>query len=62
MVILLVILAFIALGIGLFTLSEATMGVGILAVGCFFAILARIAQASHHHNELKLMQQMHKNS
>ncbi len=62
MVILLVILAFVAIGIGLFTLTQATMGVGILAVGCFLAILARIAQASHHHNEIKLMQQMHKSA
>lgn len=34
--------------IGLVFLSEATAGVGIIALGCLTAILARIAQASHH--------------
>lgn len=35
--------------IGLFMLSNATAGVGLLTAGCFLAIIARIAQASHHH-------------
>lgn len=38
--------------IGLFMLSTATAGVGLLTAGCFLAIFARIAQASHHHKEL----------
>ena len=34
---------------GVATLSEATQGVGALALGCFLAILARICQAAGHH-------------
>lgn len=33
---------------GLNTLTQATQGVGILALGCFLAILARLAQAEVH--------------
>lgn len=53
MVILLVILALIALVIGFFTLSQATMGVGILATACLFGIFARVAQAANHQSEIK---------
>lgn len=38
-----------AVGLGLLFLSEATTGVGLIAAGCFLAIIARIAQASSHH-------------
>jgi hypothetical protein len=48
----LIILAIVAVGIGFLELSQATMGVGILAIGCLMGILARIAQASAHHKEL----------
>ena len=41
----------IAIG-GFFFLSEATVGVGIMAAACLFAILARIAQAAEYHAEL----------
>jgi hypothetical protein len=58
MVILLVILAILALVIGFFTLSQATMGVGILAAACLFGILARIAQAAQHQTELKTLLNM----
>jgi hypothetical protein len=51
--ILLLVIGFIVLLIGFFNLSNATIGVGICAIACFFAILARIAQANKHHNELK---------
>lgn len=38
---------------GLASLSNATSGVGGIAVACFLAILARIAQASGHHDEVR---------
>jgi len=50
-VILLLISGLALLG-GLASLSNATSGVGGIAVACFLAILARIAQASAHHAEL----------
>jgi len=39
----LIILSLIAAAVGVFTLSEATFGVGILAVACLLAIYARLA-------------------
>lgn len=33
---------------GMASLSQATEGVGGIALACFFGILARIAQAAHH--------------
>ena len=39
---------FLAALLGVAMLSEATRGVGLIAVGCFFGIVARIAQASMH--------------
>lgn len=50
---LLIVIGIIAIIIGIFTLTNATMGAGVIAIGCFFGILARIAQAGRHHNELK---------
>ena len=50
---LLILLALIAAGAGTLFLSEATTGVGILAISCFLGILARIAQADAQHKELK---------
>lgn len=49
----LLILAVIVTAIGFGFLSQATMGVGIIAIGCVLGILARIAQANAQHNELK---------
>jgi hypothetical protein len=46
-------LALLAMAIGLLSLSQATAGVGGIAAACFLAILARIAQAAHHTDELK---------
>ncbi len=55
MSIILVFLSIISAVGGFFSLSQATMGVGILAVSCLLAILARIAQADAHHKELVKM-------
>lgn len=38
---------------GLATLSNATMGVGIISFCCLLAILARMSQADEHQRELK---------
>lgn len=51
--VLLLLISGIALLGGLASLSNATSGVGGIAVACFLAILARIAQASGHHDELR---------
>lgn len=51
--VLLLLISGIALLGGLVSLSNATSGVGGIAVACFLAILARIAQASGHHDELR---------
>jgi hypothetical protein len=40
--------AVLAAAIGVLFSSEATFGVSLVAVGCLFAILGRIAQASLH--------------
>jgi hypothetical protein len=45
----LLILGSVALVAGVLSLSQATSGVGLIAVACFFAICARIAQASPGH-------------
>lgn len=37
---------------GFLNLSEATLGVGLIAIGCLFGIVSRIAQASKHQKEL----------
>lgn len=34
-------------------LTQATLGVGVLCLGVFIAILARIAQAADHHAEIR---------
>jgi hypothetical protein len=41
----LIVLAVLAAVAGLLQLSQATLGVGLIAMGCFFGILARIEQA-----------------
>lgn len=35
--------------LGVFYLSQATVGVGVIALGCLLGILARIIQAAEHH-------------
>lgn len=49
--VLLLLAAFGAMGIGFLAVSEATMGVYFAAVGLFFGVLARIAQADWLSNE-----------
>jgi hypothetical protein len=48
----LVVIALILAVVGFFNLSNATLGIGIIGCGCLFGILARIAQASKHQEEL----------
>ena len=48
----LVIVSIIVGFVGILDLSQATMGVGIIACACLLGILARIAQASKFQNEL----------
>lgn len=50
--VILVIVACISGLIGFLALSQATTGVGLLAGACLAAILARMAQASHHQGQL----------
>jgi hypothetical protein len=50
--IILVIAALVAGTIGIFSLSDATLGVGIICLACLTAILARLAQAAMHQKEL----------
>jgi hypothetical protein len=50
----LLVIAAVGLGLwGLNDLTQATLGVGLVALGCLCAILARIQQASAQHAELK---------
>jgi hypothetical protein len=49
-----ILLAVIGMGlavIGFMALSQATMGVGMIACACFLGILARLAQAEFHHRK-----------
>ena len=46
---LLVIIAVLVVGFGFMSLSQATMAVGMIAIGCFVGILARLVQAAEHH-------------
>ena len=50
--VILILLGLLALVFGFFQLSEATLGVGGIAIACFLGILARLAQAARHHEEL----------
>lgn len=38
--------------IGIFFLTSATTGVGILAAGCLAGIMSRVLQADKHHKQL----------
>jgi hypothetical protein len=51
--VMLVVVSLLCLLGGVASLSQATMGVGGIATACFLAILARIAQASAHNDQLK---------
>jgi hypothetical protein len=50
--ILLLLLGLGALALGALFLSQATMGVGLVAGACFLAIWARILQAGAHHTDV----------
>ena len=52
MVLLLSLAALIVALFGALFLTQATMGVGILAGACLLAIFARIVQAANHHAEM----------
>ncbi|MGB2706107.1 MAG: hypothetical protein WBC74_04565 [Candidatus Omnitrophota bacterium] len=47
----LVIFAWIIVAIGLLTISQATLGVSLIALACFLGIMARIAQAERHNKK-----------
>ena len=47
-----IIIGVLAAAAGVLNLSNATAGVGGIAAGCFFAIIARICHASAHHDDL----------
>ena len=49
---LLVLISIIGMVAGFLFLSQATQGVGILAIAILFAAWARIAQANKHHTEV----------
>jgi hypothetical protein len=49
----LIVLGVILLVVGLFYLSNATVGVGLICSACFLGIMARIAQAGAHRNRTK---------
>ena len=52
MSIFLVILGILVVLGGILSLTQATMGVGLIAIGCFLAILARLAQAEAQHRQV----------
>ena len=45
-------LSFLALAYGFLSLTKATMGVGLIAIGCALLIMGRIAQADAHNSKL----------
>lgn len=42
----------VAVFFGITSVSQATLGVGIVAVGIWLAVIGRIAQASAHHEDV----------
>lgn len=59
---LLLIVSILFLAGGMVSLSDATLGVGSVAVGCAFGILARIVQAGRHHEAtIRALQIIHGN-
>jgi hypothetical protein len=49
----LAIIALLAAGYGVLSLSQATLGAGMIGVGCLLGILARLVQAADHQNQTK---------
>jgi len=52
MSIFLVILGLLVVLGGILSLNQVTLGVGLIAIGCFLAILARLAQAEAQHRKI----------
>jgi hypothetical protein len=48
-------LSLLGLVVGIFILSEATIGVGAIGIAAVLAIYGRIWQADRHHQELKAL-------
>lgn len=48
----LIVISVLAVGLGFFSLSEATMGVGIIAIGAILGVYARLAQTDGQNNKL----------
>ena len=52
MYILLVVLSVVVMAFGLFNLTDATFGVGLIAIAGVLGVLGRIVQANQHQGEL----------
>ena len=52
MVVLIILAVLVAL-VGLVSLSQATLGVGLICGGCLLGVLARIAQAQAQHRDVQ---------
>jgi ABC-type enterochelin transport system permease subunit len=50
--IVLIVIAILTAIAGALMLTQATMGVGVIAFGIFLAALARVVQAERHHSQL----------
>lgn len=46
-----VLLSLLMAGLGTLGLNQATGGVGLICLGCWFGIMARLYQASNHHDQ-----------
>ena len=46
-------LSVVAIGAAVLELTQATVGVGLVGIGCYLLIWARIVQASNHHRRLQ---------
>lgn len=49
--VLLIVLSIVALAFGAMSLTQATLGVGVMIGACWLLMLARIAQADRHHRD-----------
>jgi predicted branched-subunit amino acid permease len=57
MAILLLLIACLLAIAGVFSINQATTGVGFMVGACFLGIFARLVQASDHHREIKKLLQ-----
>ena len=57
MAIILAVLAIVVGGFGTLSLSQATLGVGLLSLACLLGIFARLLQAEQQHRELRKLLQ-----